>query len=137
VINENGRSLAGVINELKAEGKEFLQTRIAMLRSETRDMMSAWKAAVPMIAVGVLLLLTAWILLTWAVVSIIAYAFGTGPVAWCIAFVIVGAAYAIIGGFCAAFAISQLKKKQIVPRRTLRILKEDQLWLQSEARTHG
>jgi hypothetical protein len=135
VINENGRSVAGVIAELKQEGKEFVETRIAMLRSEMRDMLSAWKVTLPMIAVGILLLLTAWILLTWAVVSIIAYAFGTGPVAWAISFAIVGAAYALGGAFCAAFAYSELKKKEIVPRRTLRVLKEDQIWLQSEART--
>jgi hypothetical protein len=135
VINENGRSVAGVVAELKQEGKEFFETRVAMLKSEMRDMASAWKAAAPMIAVGVLLLLTAWILLTWAFVSIIAYAFGTGPMAWFFAFLIVGVAYALIGGLLAAFAYSQLKQKEIVPRRTLRVLKEDQIWLQREART--
>ncbi len=135
MINESGRTMAGVISELKQEAKDFLQTRLDMLRSEMRSTVKAWKTTLPMIVIGVVLLASAWILLTWALVSIIAYAFGTGPLAWFFAFLIVGFAYSVGGAICAAVAFRELRGNEVLPRRTLRVLKEDQLWLQSEART--
>ena len=135
MINENGRTLAGVVAEVKAELKEFIQTRVDMLRAEMRQTVSAWKTALPLIAIGVAFLGTAWLVFTAALVAILAAAFYPNRFAYFFAFVIVGVAYALIGAICATFALREIKEREIVPRRTLRVLKEDQLWLQSEART--
>lgn len=131
---ENGRSLAGVIHELKDELKEFIQTRIAMLKSEMQDKVASWKTAGIMIAIAAVLGLTAWLLLTGALVSVVAAAFYPSRFAYFFAFVIVGLAYLIIAGLMGAFAASEIKRRGVMPERTIRVLKQDQVWLQNEAR---
>jgi VIT1/CCC1 family predicted Fe2+/Mn2+ transporter len=135
VLNENGRTLAGVMAELKDELKDFLQTRYDMLRAELRDKASAWKVALPLIAIGIVLLATAWLVLTAALIAIIAMAFYPSPFAYFFAFVIVGVVDLLAGGMCVAFAVRGLKAQGIVPVRTMKVLKEDQVWLQTEARS--
>ena len=49
------RSLAAIIAELKDEIKDFVQTRVEMFRSELRETLDAWKTAVPLAAIAVLL----------------------------------------------------------------------------------
>jgi uncharacterized membrane protein YqjE len=136
ITNENGRTLAGVISELKGELKEFVQTRIAMLQSELKDKVDSWKVALPMIAVALVLGITAWLVLTAALIAVIAVAFYPSPFAYFFALLIVGVAYALIGALCAAFGWHELKQQGIVPHRTIRVLKEDRAWLQTEARSH-
>lgn len=131
---ENGRSLAGVVNELKDEFKEFVQTRIAMLKSEMQDKVASWKTAGIMIAIAALLGLTAWLLITGALVSAIAAAFYPSRFAYFFAFIIVGVVYLLIAGVIGAFAASEIKKRGVMPQRTIRVLKQDQVWLQNEAR---
>ncbi len=128
------RSVAGVLSEIKDEAKEFVQTRLDMLKSEMKDKMSAWKTAIPLIAVGLLFGLTAWFVLTAALISIIAQAFYPGRFAYFFSFVIVGVIYALIAAICGSFALREIKQRGVMPQRTIRVLKEDQLWLQTEAR---
>ena len=97
----NGRSLAGVVAELKEEFKEFVATRLSMLQSELRDKIGTWKAALPAMVIGAVMLATCWLLLTGAIVAAIAVAFGPNPFAPAIALAIVGAVYAIAGGLAA------------------------------------
>lgn len=133
--NENGRTLAGVVAELKDELKEFVATRMSMLRSELRDKMSAWKIALPLIVVAVVLFGTAWLILTAALIAIISIAFEPNPFAPFFALIIVGVAYGLVGVVCLTFGIREFREGGIIPQRTLRVLKEDQIWLQTEART--
>ena len=134
-INEiNGRTLAGVVAELKDELKEFVNTRLAMLKSELKDKADAWKMALPTIVFGLLMLATCWLLLTGALVAASYVAFMGNPFAAAIALVIVGVFYAIAGGVAALFAIRSLRESGIVPKRTMRVLKEDQLWIANEAK---
>jgi hypothetical protein len=134
-INEmNGRSLAGVVAELKDEMKEFFSTRLAMLRSEINDKLSAWKTALPMIVIGLALLGTCWLLLTGALVAAIAVAFEGNPFAPAIALAIVGVLYAVAGGVAVVFAWRDISEHGVVPERTLRVLKDDQLWIRNQAK---
>ncbi len=134
-INEmNGRTLAGVVAEMKDELKEFINTRIAMLKSELKEKASAWKLALPSIIVGLVLMATAWLLLTAAIVAAIYVAFAGNPWAAAIAFAIVFVAYAVVGGIAVSFGIRDLKENGVIPKRTLRVLKDDQVWLANEAR---
>lgn len=130
----NERSVAGVLAEIKDEIKEFLQTRFDMLKSEMKDKMSAWKTAVPLIAVGLVFIATAWFVLTAALISIVALAFYPNRFANFLALLIVGVAYLLIGAISATFAIRELRQSGLKPERTIRMLKEDQVWLQTEAR---
>jgi hypothetical protein len=134
-INEmNGRTLAAVIAELKDEFKEFLNTRLAMLRSELKDKINAWKMALPAIVFGLVFLATCWLLLTGAIVAAVYVAFAGNPFAAAIALAIVGVAYAIIGGIAVVFGIRDIREHSLVPERTVRVLKDDQVWMSNEAR---
>jgi hypothetical protein len=133
-MNVNGRSLAGVVAETKDELKEFFNTRLAMLMSELKEKASAWKLALPTIIIGMVLLGTAWLLVTGAIVAAIYVAFAGNPFAVAIAFAIMFAVYAILGGIAVAFALRDLREHGIIPERTLRVLKDDQVWLANEAK---
>jgi len=136
VVNEiNGRSLAGVINELKDEIKEFLQTRFQMLRSEMQEKLSSIKTAAPLLAVAVLFLLTAFLLFTLFLVSIIAVAFEGNPYAYALAFVIVTVLWSIVGGICAWLGVRELSAQGLAPKRTIKVLQDDKIWIQGEARS--
>jgi uncharacterized membrane protein YqjE len=134
VIHEhNGRSISAVINDLKSEGKAFVNTRLEMFKAEMNEKVTAFKAAMPMLIVGVVFAFTAWLVLTAALVCIIAVAFGPGKMSWFYATAIVGVAYLLIGGLAAWFGASELKRANLTPERTLRVLKQDQVFLQQES----
>lgn len=134
MVNENGRSLAGVVSELKDELKDFASTRFEMLRSEMKDKVSSFKVAIALIAVALVLGLTAWFVLTAALISIIAVAFYPSNFAYFFAFIIVGVAYLLGAAVMGSFAVREMRRRGVMPERTIRILKQDQVWLQSEAR---
>lgn len=131
----NGRSLAAVVAELKDELKDFLDTRLNMLLSELKEVTSAWKTALPMMVVGALLMATGFLLFTGFLVAIIATAFGDNQYAVAIALIIVTSAYCLFGGMALLFGWRSVKETGLRPNRTLRVLREDQLWLRNEART--
>jgi hypothetical protein len=134
VINGSERSLAAVVSELKDELKEFVTTRVAMFKSEMRDKISSFKMAAILIAGGLFLGISAWLVLTAALVSIIAVAFLPSTYAYFFAFLIVGIAYLLIAVIMASFALREIKQRGLKPERTIRVLKQDQIWIQSEAR---
>lgn len=134
-VNFNGRSFAGVVNEVKDELKEFLQTRIAMLKSELGEKMRTFKAAVPMLATAIVFLVTAFLLFTLCLVGLISVAFYGNPFRWFLSFIIVAALYSIVGGMAAVFGLKELRAQGLMPKKTIKVLKEDQIWLQHEART--
>lgn len=131
---ENGKNLAGVVADLKEESKQFVSTRLAMLQAEMREKLSAWKTAVPMAVAGALLLGTAWLLLTGAIVAAIYVAFEGSAWAAFLALIIVCVAYAICGGAALWMAKAKVSEAGIAPKRTLRVLKDDQIWISNEAR---
>lgn len=131
---ENERSLASVMAELRDEVKDFLSTRVAMLQSEMKDKIAAWKTALPMIVIGLVLAATAFLLLTGAIVGAIYVAFAGNPWAAAISLAIVGIAYALFGGIAVLFAIRDIKERGVTPARTMRVLKDDQVWLRNEAK---
>lgn len=133
-MNNNGRSLAGVVNEIKQEIKDFLQTRYDMLRAELDGKLKIWKIALPMLAVAAVLLLLAFLLLNLCVVAAIAVSFAT-PYGWCYAFLIVGFFWLIVGGVVAAFGAREIQSAPLTPDRTIRVLKQDQAWIATEARS--
>lgn len=131
---ENGRSFAAVVNDLKVEMKEFVSTRVAMLRSEMREKTESWRRAAPMLVAGIVLLGTAWLLLTGAIVAAIYVAFQGNPWAAFLALIITCFGYAVFGGICALGAIKMIQDTGVAPKRTMRVLKDDQIWISNEAR---
>ena len=142
MTNGNGKSVPEAIgalklelNQLKRELSEFISTRVAMLRSEAGEKLSTFKMAAPTMVVGFVLLLTAWLLFTGFLVAIIAQAFMPNPWAYTLSFVLVAALYAIIGGAAAYMGWKQLRDTGIKPERTIRVLEQDRIWLQTEAKS--
>ncbi len=134
MTNENGKSIQNIVYELKSEVSDFLSTRVAMLGAEMRQKADAWKMAAPSVAIGAVLLLTAWLVLTAFLVALVAMAFNA-PWNYIIALAIVGAAYLLMGMLIATMGWKKIKETSVVPERTLRILKQDQVWLQTEVKT--
>ena len=134
---QNGRSVAEVLHETKDELKEFLNTRIQMLRSEMVEKIGAWKSAVPFMAIGILLLLAALLLLTAGFVALVALAFPGQPWAVAVSCFIVMAIYGLLGTLLAVYGWRKAKEPGLVPERTIHVLKQDQVWLQTEAKTQS
>lgn len=136
MINEirQEKSLGTVVNEVKFELREFVQTRLQILREEMKTKAALLKIAVPMFAIALVLFGVGFLLLTGLFVVLIASAFGgVSGFAW--AFLIVGVVYFLIGGICAMFGVGELKSKSLAPKRTIQVLKQDQIWLRNEAKS--
>jgi len=131
----NEKSIGTVVSETKQEIKEFIQTRIAILRSELAEKMRAWKYAIPMLLAAAALLLAGWIVLTFALVALLAGIFSPSPYAWLFGALIVGVPYVLLGVAVGWFAYSELSSVGVAPQRTMEVLKQDQVWIQNEART--
>jgi uncharacterized membrane protein YqjE len=127
------RNLAAIVGEIKDEITDFVQTRVEMFKSELRETLDAWKTAVPLAAIAVLLLTTAYLLLTLAVVGLVAVAFWDNPYRWFLAFLSVGLLWSIGGGVLGWLALREFHSKGLFPRKTMEVLKADKIWIQSEA----
>jgi uncharacterized BrkB/YihY/UPF0761 family membrane protein len=93
------------------------------------------KASVPAIVIGALFAVTAWILFSVALVFLLSMAFEGKAYQYAAAFGIVFVIYAIIGAVAISFGISNVKSRGLAPQRTLRVLKQDQVWMKSEAKS--
>lgn len=127
---KNGKSLSATINELKVEFKEFAQTRYQMLQAEMKEKLTAWKTGIPLMLVGAVFAFVAFLVLTGALVYVVAIALGVG---WALA--AVGLLYLILAAVTASIGYAEISHNQLKPERTLRVLKEDQMWIQNEARS--
>ena len=133
----NGRSLTATLAELKSELLDFVDTRIELLKSELREKMKVVKAAAPLGAVGLLLLVTAYLLFTMALVALVVVAFQGNPYRWFFAFSIVGFAWAVLGGIAVYFAKRELEMTTLMPQKTIEILKGDKIWIQAEVKNQA
>ena len=127
------KNLAAIIAELKDEIKDFVQTRLELFKSEVRETLDTWKTAVPLAAAAVVLLATAYLLLTIAVVAVFAVAFWSNPYHWFFAFLIVGVVWSLGGGILGWMALREFQSKGLFPKKTIEVLKADKIWIQSEA----
>jgi len=126
------RSLGEVLSEIRSEVIEFIDTRLQMLRTEMQEAAKTIKRAAPSMVAGLVLLATAYILLTLALVALVAVAFWNNPYHWFFGFVIVGVVWAIAGSLAMVMAVRSLKLHGLAPRKTLEVLKADKVWLQYE-----
>ena len=127
-----GPTLAEVVRDVKDELKEFVQTRAQMLKAEMQEKISTWKTATLLAVFAVIFLGTAYLFLSLALVGLVVVAFWGGPYAWFLGFLIVGVFWGIVGGLLALLAIHQFRVQE-APKKTMRVLKEDKVWLQNEA----
>jgi uncharacterized membrane protein YqjE len=134
-IDNNARSMGAILADIVQELQEFVNTRIQMVKSELHETMSAVSVALPLGLVTLILVGTGFLLLTGAVVVIIAAAFAGHAYAWVYAFLIVGVLWIAFGGIAAFFAFNEFRSKAKFPKHTVEVLKADKVWMESEART--
>ena len=99
------------------------------------EKMRTIKTALPMLATAAAFLATAFLLFTLCLVALVSVAFYGNPFRWFFAFIIVALLYSIVGGMAAVFGLRELRAQGMMPKKTIKVLKEDQIWLQHEART--
>jgi uncharacterized membrane protein YqjE len=132
---QTDKSLAGLIAETKQEIREFVATRVGLLKAEFNEKARTFKYAIPLLLVTAALLLAAWMTLTFALIALLHGVFLRSPYAWFWAALIIGGAYLVLGIVVGWFAYSEIKSVGVAPNRTLQVLKQDQIWLQNEVRT--
>ena len=134
-IENSSRSLGAIFSDIADELKEFVNTRIQMVKSELRETLDAVRIALPLGLIALVLIGTAFLLFTAAAVVLIASAFSGHAYAWFFACIIVGMLWMAFGGTAAFFAYNEFRSKSIFPKHTVEVLKADRIWLESEART--
>jgi uncharacterized membrane protein YqjE len=134
-VDSHPRSLGEILSDISDEFKEFLNTRLQMVRSELHETLDAVRVAVPLGLVALVLVGTGFLLLTGAIVVLVAAAFAGHAYAWFFAFAIVGVLWIAFGGAAAFFAYNEFRSKSMFPTHTVEVLKADRIWLESEART--
>ncbi len=131
----NGRGVAQVLGEMKGELQEFVATRIAMLRSEMREKTKTLKTAVPLAGGAIVFLTTSFFLLSIGFAALVAGAFSNSPYRWCYGFFAIGILWGILGMAAAYYAKREFTAKELMPTRTIEVLKGDKIWIQSEMKS--
>lgn len=129
------KSLATILTETKHELGRFVLTRIDLLKAEMDEKVATAKKAAPAMGVAVAFLLAGWLALNFAVVALLHVLFLPSDFAWGWAGLIVATLDLIVGAVVAKAALRALKAIDLTPNRTLTVLKQDQAWIENEART--
>ena len=129
------KSIATILSETKDELKQFVTTRVNILKAEMDEKISRIKSVIPLAIVAVLFLLSGWMVLTFALIALLHALFVPSVYAWLWASLIVTAVYMAVGVIAGWLAYSEIKATNLTPTRTLKVLQQDQVWIQNEART--
>jgi VIT1/CCC1 family predicted Fe2+/Mn2+ transporter len=132
--NTYTKSPVEILTDLKMELLDFVNTRVAMLQSEMKEKIRTLKLATPALIVGLVLVTTAWFLLTGCLVAVVAMAFAPNPWAYPISFIIVGLTYLIFGGIAAIAAWKRMMGSGLAPWRTIHVLQQDKVWIAAEGK---
>jgi uncharacterized membrane protein YqjE len=132
-VEYENHHLTDVIRELGEQLKSFLNTRVAMFKSELLENIKDSSKAAVYGVIALVFLATAYLLLTLAAVAVIAVAFAGSAFAWFFALLIVGVVYFMLGGVVALVAKREFRG--LTPKHTIRVLKQDKVWMEAEARS--
>jgi uncharacterized membrane protein YqjE len=129
------KSIAAILAETKDELKQFVTTRVNILKAEMDEKVSRIKAVIPLAVVAALFLVSCWMVFTFALIALLHSLFLPSVYAWLWASLIVAAVYLVVGAIAGWLAYSEIKATSLTPTRTLKVLQQDQVWIQNEART--
>jgi uncharacterized membrane protein YqjE len=108
---------------------------VNILKAEIDEKVRTLKAIVPILFLAMALLLAGWMALSFALVALLHVLFMPSEYAWGWAALIVAGTYLVLGIAVGWFAYAEIKETGLTPNRTLTVLKQDQTWIQNEART--
>jgi hypothetical protein len=128
------KSLREMIYEIKDELRDFATTRYQMFAAEMREKLSRIKASIPMLLGATVLCIGAFFAFTFGLIAAVA-AFLQNEWRWAIGAGAVFVLYAIVGGIMAWVGYREISREGLAPQRTIRVLKQDQMWIQNEARS--
>lgn len=111
-----------------------MRVRKELLGEELREKVSLLKLIAPLVLVLVVLISTAYVLLTLALLSLIAMAFQPSPYRWFFSLLIVGISWAILGAVAGMFAWQRVSRGSLLPQKTINVLKADKAWLENEVK---
>jgi len=129
------KSLATILAETKDEIKQFIATRVNMLKMEIGEKVRTLKSVAPLLFVALALLWGGFMAFTFAAIALLHGLFMPSVYAWGWAALIVAGAYLVLGIAVGWFVYAEIKATGLAPTRTLTVLKQDQTWIQNEART--
>lgn len=129
------KSLREVVYEIKDELRDFAVTRLEMLKTELNEKFTRVKTAIPLMVAGAVFAIGAFFALTFGLVAVVAAAMPNSPWRWAIGAGAVFLVYAIVGGILGWMGYREVTTEGLAPQRTLRVLKQDQIWIQNEARS--
>jgi uncharacterized membrane protein YqjE len=130
--NASRGSVSDAVVEIVNEVKQFVRTRYQMLRMEVKENMATWRRVAVLGALALVLLITAWLLFSLALVAVIAAAFYPSPYGWFLGFIIMTVVWGAGAGILALLAKHEMKAQDMYPKQTMETLKEDQVWVQNE-----
>jgi hypothetical protein len=134
-LESGERTLAGIVSEVLDELKDFARTRVEMMRSDVRETFQAASRSLPLGILACVLLITAYLLFTAAVVALVSVAFVTNPYRWFLSCLAVALVWSAAGGSFAYLAWTRFRAHGMLLKKTLDVLKADKVWLQNEARS--
>ena len=129
------KSIGEILAETKTELKDFFETRLQILQAEIRDKVSAWKSSLPLLLVAAAFLLMGWACMTFALIALLQAWFLPSAYSWLWAALIVTAVYMAAGLVLGRLGYKAIHSVGVASTRTLEVLKQDQDWIQNEART--
>jgi uncharacterized membrane protein YqjE len=124
-----------VIYEIKDELRDFAVTRIEMFKTELNEKFARVKAAIPLMITGAVFAIGAFFALTFGLIAAVAAFMPDNPWRWAIGAGAIFLLYAIVGGILGWMGYKEVTTEGLAPQRTLRVLKQDQIWIQNEARS--
>lgn len=128
--NDDERSFASLVTELKNELAECLQTRLQLLISELREKFGNAKKAAGLGGLTLLFASLAFLLLTVAAVALVTVAFWGSPFAFFWGFLILGILYLLLSGITGIVAYFALRG--LTPEKTIKMLQGDKTWARAE-----
>ena len=108
---------------------------MSILKAEIDEKVRRLKSVIPVFVIALALLLAGWMSLTFALIALLRGMLMPNVYAWLWAGLIVGGVYLALGIAGGWFAYSAIQATGLTPSRTLTVLKQDQVWIQNEART--
>jgi membrane protein implicated in regulation of membrane protease activity len=113
---------------------QFVSTRFSMLIAEMSEKGQAIKLAIPGLCIAAAFLMAGWLSLTFALIALLHGLFMPSEYAWLWAGLIISCVYMVIGIAVGRSAYARLKATNLMPARTLTVLRQDQVWIENEAR---
>jgi Putative Actinobacterial Holin-X, holin superfamily III len=123
------RSLAALLSDLASETILLFRQELALLRAELREKLGRIGQGATALVVGAAIAYSGWLALVAAMILALALVLP----AW-LAATIVGVVVIVFGGVLLLIGRRRFDAEALVPRRTLRSLREDEEWLKERLR---